>query len=464
MTRSEHEKAQIAPPPASKAPCLTRRKAHSLSPKSLRSKTVKVPLSTQVAHQVAKGEQGQEVNVVVTTDTLLGSTDPGHKPGSMTVHHLAPSPKPASTKTFASIAATPDAPTVTKPQQASPKAKAPVKPLQTKTDAKKTSPNKGKQSPKKGKVHSKPKQVTMSQKIADTSEKIAIKAKQADKTDSPKMKKPFDKVTKPIKTTKRIVETPDGKGYQLLSEEEKKKVDRDKKFELMGLLHFSDNEEDELLLETITSNKSKGSNKSQGSQKSITKPKPKQPVTPEQPSNLMLRSGSKRVKEDELTPFHKDPLSLAGGLTTPDVTGSSAGGWTIHATGKRAPNICDIFSPKVVGNVLGTRDPTPPNSDNDVGSAGSNSSNRHAVLQDDEEEEVSDATTDILPIDEIPESIQEGAVLVQPDANETPVNTQVAVAEPAVEGDLEKKIRNQVVQCPPRTRISSRPNQGKFFL
>jgi len=67
------------------------------------------------------------------------------------------------------------------------------------------------------------------------------------------MKKPFDEVMKPIKTTERIVETPDGKGYQLLSEEEKKKVDREKKFEELGLLCFSD---DELSLETVTSNKS----------------------------------------------------------------------------------------------------------------------------------------------------------------------------------------------------------------
>jgi len=47
----------------------------------------------------------------------------------------------------------------------------------------------------------------------------------------------------------------------------------------LGLLHFSDDEEDELSLETIISDKSKGSNKSQGSKKSIAKPKPKQPVT-----------------------------------------------------------------------------------------------------------------------------------------------------------------------------------------
>jgi len=241
---------------------------NTLSPKPTSQSTVKttspvqtpkVPLSTQVAHQVAKG-QGRKVNIIVATDMLLETTDPGHKPGSVTVHHLAPSPKPTSTKTFASVASAPKV----KPQQASPTVQAPAKPLQAKTDAKKTSPNKAKQVPKnepkqfKGKVDSKPKQVTMSQKLADMSKQMAIKAKQADKIDSPKMKKPFDKVTKPIKTTGRIVETSDGKGFQLLSEEQKQEVDQAKRFEAMGLLHFSDDEEDELSLETIISDKSKG--------------------------------------------------------------------------------------------------------------------------------------------------------------------------------------------------------------
>jgi len=86
--------------------------------------------------------------------------------------------------------------------------------------------------------------------------------------------------------------------------------------------------------------------------------------------------------------------------------------------------------------MLHLHNPTLPNSDSDSGSAGSNKSNRYAALQDDGEEEVSDATTDILPIDEIPESIQEGAALVQPDSNETPDNIQVEVAEPVVEGGI----------------------------
>jgi len=135
-----------------------------------------------------------------------------------------------------------------------------------------------------------------------------------------------------------------------------------------------------------------------------------------------------------MTPFHQDALSSAGGLTTPELTGSNVGGWTIHGSGKRTPNICNIFSPKSVGNMLGIRDPTPPNSDSDTGSAGSNKSNRFAVLQEDDKEEVSDATTDVLPIGEILESIQEGAVLIQPDSNDVLDNIQVEVAEPEVEG------------------------------
>jgi len=133
-----------------------------------------------------------------------------------------------------------------------------------------------------------------------------------------------------------------------------------------------------------------------------------------------------------MTPFHKDALNSAGGLIAPSGQGSNAGGWILHGSGRRAKDICNIFSPKIALNTLGLRDPTPPNSDSDHGSAGSNNSNQHAVLGDDEEE-VSDATTDILPIDEIPESIQEGAALAQPDTNETPVNTQVVVTEPVVE-------------------------------
>jgi len=102
----------------------------------------------------------------------------------------------------------------------------------------------------------------------------------------------------------------------------------------------------------------------------------------------------------------------------------------------RLSNVCQQFAPKALGNMLHLRNPTPPNSDSDSGSAGSNKSNRHAVLQDNGEEEVRDATTNVLPIEEIPELIQEGAALVQPDSNETPDNIQMELAEPAVEGGV----------------------------
>jgi len=84
--------------------------------------------------------------------------------------------------------------------------------------------------------------------------------------------------------------------------------------------------------------------------------------------------------------------------------------------------------------MLGIHNPTPPNSDSGSGSPGSDKSNRFAVLQEVDEEEVSDATTDILPIGEIPPTNQEGAVLVQADSNEVPDNIQEEVAEPKVEG------------------------------
>jgi len=87
---------------------------------------------------------------------------------------------------------------------------------------------------------------------------------------------------------------------------------------------------------------------------------------------------------------------LEGGMTTPDVKGSSVGGWTIKGSGNGQPNFCQQLTPKGIGNMLGIRNPTPPNSESDSGSAGSNKSNRFAALQEDDEEEVSDATTDGL--------------------------------------------------------------------
>jgi len=172
------------------------------------------------------------------------------------------------------------------------------------------------------------------------------------------------------------------------------------------------------------------------------------------------------VKEDELTPFHEDALASAGGVTTPEVKGSSVGGWTIKGSGSHQPNLCQHLTPKGVGNMLGIRNPTPPNSDSNSGSAGSNKSNRFAALQEDDEEEVSKATTDVLPVREIPERIQEGAVLTQANSNEVPDNIQIEVAEPKVEvgnGPRDDDLQpDEVVSS--RKRISSRPNQSKIFL
>jgi len=72
--------------------------------------TPKVTIITQAATQVVKPRQGPKVRILVARDTILDSTDPQHQPGSMTVHHQAPSPKQASTKTFASVASTPKTP------------------------------------------------------------------------------------------------------------------------------------------------------------------------------------------------------------------------------------------------------------------------------------------------------------------------------------------------------------------
>jgi len=169
-------------------------------------------------------------------------------------------------------------------------------------------------------------QVTMKQKIAETDKKIKVEAKQANGSDSPAMEKPFDKVPKPIKTVKRIVESPDGKGYQLLPEKEKKKIDTEKKVEQLGLVPFSDDEDDEFSLEAVTSCNSKGSNKSQGSQKLSTKPEGAQS------NNLMPRTATKVVKEGEMSHFHKDAFEAAGGVKTPDAKGSVVDGWAIAGT------------------------------------------------------------------------------------------------------------------------------------
>ena len=211
MTRNEHRKACIAPPPASKAPCPKGRRAHSLSPKptdletsqiTSAPQTPKVAIVKPAATQVVKPTQGRKFTVSVATDTLLDSSDPQQQARSVTVHHRVPSPKQATTKTFASVESTPKSPALAMPQQANPKAQTPAKEEQQP----KKVPNQN-----EGKGNLKSKSVTMDQKIVKVNKQIVCKAKQAEKTDSPSMKKPFDEVAKPIKTAKRIVETPDGK-------------------------------------------------------------------------------------------------------------------------------------------------------------------------------------------------------------------------------------------------------------
>jgi len=177
-----------------------------------------------------------------------------------------------------------------------------------------------------------------------------------------------------------------------------------------------------------------GSNKSQGSQKSIAKPKPKQPVVPEQPSNLVPRQESKHVKEDELTPFHEDALSSAGSLATPDVTGSSAGGWTVHASGNVHLTFATFSLPKLWAtcweHVILHHQTQTATLDQWVATAATHMLHSKTARK---KKSAMQQLTSSVPIDEIPESVQEGAVLAQPDAKATPVNTQVAVAEPAVE-------------------------------
>jgi len=315
MNRSEHKKAGVKPPPVNEAACAADRKPHAVSPKPTSLKIAKTASPKQQT-KTTSPKQSPKIKVLVATDAISTSQDPQHQPGSTVVVHDVASTKQTRTKSLVAHMLSHKTPALTPPQQISPKVQTPTKPSQAKTDMKRASPVKGEQQSTKGpKLHkgkgpSKPtekKPATVNQKIAEADKKIDAKAKQADRTDSPTMQKHFDKVLKPVKTVDRIVESPDGKGYQLLPEEEKKKIDAAKKFEQLGLLAFSDDEGDKLSLETITSHKLKGSNKSQGSQKSTTKPKV------EQPNNIMQRTATKKVKEGKKTPFHQDAFKAAGG-------------------------------------------------------------------------------------------------------------------------------------------------------
>jgi len=123
----------------------------------------------------------------------------------------------------------------------------------------------------------------------------------------------FDKVPKPTKTLDRIDKKEGSGGYQILPEEEKKKIDAAKKMKDLGLLDFSD-DEDELSLETVASHKSNDSHKLKDSHKLAVKP-------------------------EEMTSFHKDAFIAAGGtdITFPVRDNSKGEGWVIATGGKRKP-------------------------------------------------------------------------------------------------------------------------------
>jgi len=81
---------------------------------------------------------------------------------------------------------------------------------------------------------------------------------------------------------------------------------------------------------------------------------------------------------------------------------------------------------------MGICNPTLPQTDGE--SAGSCSTNRFVLLQEDDED--SDATADVAPTPGIVEENQEGVVLVQPDPNRPTGDAQQQVAEPEVEGGI----------------------------
>jgi len=81
MTRNECKKAGVAPPPASKALYPTGRRARSLSPKSMRSKstlttsshnTPKVPIAPQVVHQTPSPKESKRPRKDLTNSRKRG--------------------------------------------------------------------------------------------------------------------------------------------------------------------------------------------------------------------------------------------------------------------------------------------------------------------------------------------------------------------------------------------------------
>jgi len=266
----------------------------------------------------------------------------------------------------------------------------------------------------------------MDQKIANIDKQMkAIKLKDGKRPDSPNMEKPFDSIPKPIRLVDKIVESPDGKGFKLLSNQEKKRLDQAKSDESLGLYPFSDDEDENSSLVTVSSNQNKVKVEESTDEKGS-------------PNMLMQRTTSNTVKEGEMTPFHKDAFEAAGGINTPATKGSYVGEWSAAKSKNSQSSFCGNVTVKGIANMIGIRNATPPHTDSD--SAGSCSTNRFAALQEDDEE--SDATTDVLPIPEINEEVQEGAVLVPPDSNEATVNAQQQITEPEVEGGIVPQVES----------------------
>jgi len=213
ITRTECKKAGVVPPPVSGAACPEVPKPRSVVPKPTSRKTPKPNSATKTSETAntktqsksVDAKQTPKIRVLVAADTTLKTQDPGHQPGSVVAIKKADSTEQTSAKSFATIVL-PTRP----PQQVGPKIQIPTNspPKSTTTSALPMSPDFV-----TGKAPMKLKQVTVSQKTVDASKQIKAKAKQANKMDSPTVKKPFDQATKPTKTAERIVQTPDGEGH-----------------------------------------------------------------------------------------------------------------------------------------------------------------------------------------------------------------------------------------------------------
>ena len=208
------------------------------------------------------------------------------------------------------------------------------------------------------------------------------KARTATIPDSPNMAEPFSQVPKPSKTVDRIMQGEDGK-FHLMSDDEKKKQEaaQEQKAQLeeLGLLNFSDDEEEQSL-QTVDSQENPGGN----------------------------------------SKFYKSALEAAGldtqGLpeTEDQVDGETQDdkGWKPAKPHKNSRGFCGLLSPKGLATAIGMREGTPSASSDDS-SKGSANTNQYSPLADD------DKTTDVIPVESIPEIKQTGSSLVQADRQES---------------------------------------------